>query len=54
MRSLVASEHTWHFPPAFWTANFVELLERAAYYGMFVALTLYLTNVVGFSDINAA
>ncbi len=43
-----------HFPRAFWTANIVELFERAAYYGMFIALTLYLTNVVGFSDINAA
>jgi dipeptide/tripeptide permease len=42
------------FPRAFWTANIVELFERAAYYGMFIALTLYLTNVVGFSDINAA
>jgi dipeptide/tripeptide permease len=43
-----------HFPRAFWTANIVELFERAAYYGMFIALTLYLTNVVGFSDIAAA
>jgi dipeptide/tripeptide permease len=44
----------WRFPRAFWIANSVEVLERAAYYGVFIALTLYLTNVVGFSDINAA
>jgi dipeptide/tripeptide permease len=44
----------WRFPKAFWTANIVELFERAAYYAVFIAITLYLTNVVGFSDINAA
>lgn len=45
---------SWSFPRAFWTANIVELFERAAYYAVFIAITLYLTNVVGFSDINAA
>lgn len=45
---------SWHYPRTFWAANVIELFERAAYYGMFIALTLYLTNVVGFSDINAA
>lgn len=45
---------SWSFPRAFWTANLVELFERAAYYAVFIAITLYLTNVVGFSDINAA
>jgi dipeptide/tripeptide permease len=44
---------SWRFPRAFWTANFVELFERAAYYAVFIALTLYLTNVVGFDDIEA-
>ena len=44
---------TWNFPKAFWTANTVELFERAAYYAVFIAITLYLTRVVGFSDINA-
>ncbi|MBN1541839.1 MFS transporter [candidate division KSB1 bacterium] len=42
---------TWRFPRFFWIANGVELFERAAYYGMFIALTLYLTREVGFSDI---
>lgn len=45
---------TWRFPRAFWTANAVELCERAAYYAVFIAITLYLTNVVGFDDIAAA
>lgn len=39
------------FPREFWVANFMELLERAAYYGFFIVLTLYLTDVVGFTDI---
>ncbi len=42
---------TWRFPRAFWFANLIELFERAAYYGMFIALTLYLTRNVGFTDI---
>ncbi len=45
---------SWHFPRAFWTANTVELFERAAYYAVFIAITLYLTDVVGFDDIAAA
>ena len=39
---------------AFWVANGVELLERAAYYGVFIAITLYLSRILGFSDIQAA
>ncbi|PRQ03291.1 putative dipeptide and tripeptide permease YjdL [Enhygromyxa salina] len=42
------------FSRAFWTANAVELLERAAWYGVFVAITLYLSRIFGFSDIEAA
>ena len=41
------------FSKAFWVANFAELLERAAYYGVFVVLAIYLSNVLGFSDIGA-
>ena len=44
---------TWSFSRAFWTANGVELLERAAWYGVFIAITLYLSRVLGFSDIEA-
>ena len=39
---------------AFWVANGVELLERAAYYGVFIAITLYLSRILGFNDIQAA
>jgi dipeptide/tripeptide permease len=42
------------FTREFWTANTVELFERAAYYGVFIAITLYLSRVVGFDDIEAA
>ncbi len=41
---------SWKFPLDFWLANFMELCERAAYYGFFIVLTLYLTRVVGFTD----
>ncbi len=44
---------TWRFSRAFWTANLVELLERAAWYGVFVAITLYLSRILGFGDIQA-
>jgi dipeptide/tripeptide permease len=49
----VASETklTWNFPKEFWSANIIELFERAGYYGMFIALTLFLTRNVGFTDI---
>jgi dipeptide/tripeptide permease len=44
----------WQFSRPFWTANIVELLERAAYYGMFIVITLYLSREVGYNDIWAA
>jgi len=44
---------TWKFPRAFWTANLVELFERAAYYGTFIALRTYLLRVVGLDDVQA-
>jgi len=43
-----------NFSRAFWTANVVELLERGAYYGVFIALTLYLSRILGFSDMEAS
>ncbi len=48
-----AEKPTWTFSKAFWTANGVELLERAAWYGVFVAITLYLSRILGFTDIQA-
>ncbi|MGV8946655.1 MAG: MFS transporter [Lutibacter sp.] len=41
------------FSRAFWTANTVELLERAAYYGVFIVITLYLSRILGFTDMEA-
>ena len=38
---------------AFWTANTAELLERVAYYAVFIVITFYLSNTLGFSDIEA-
>lgn len=45
---------SWKFPRTFWIANGVELLERASFYAVFVTFTLYLSNIVGFDDIDAA
>lgn len=41
------------FSKAFWVANSVELLERLAYYAVFISLTLYLSNIWGFNDVQA-
>jgi len=48
-----AEKLSWRFPRAFWIANVAELFERAAFYGMFIALALYLTRRVGFTDVEA-
>jgi dipeptide/tripeptide permease len=45
---------SWKFPRAFWVANGVELLERASFYAIFITFTLYLSDIVGFDDIDAA
>jgi len=45
-------KHKWS--KAFWVANVVELFERAAYYGVFIVITLYLSRILGFNDIQAA
>lgn len=45
---------TGGYSRAFWTANVVELLERGAWYGVFVAITLYLSRILGFTDVEAA
>jgi dipeptide/tripeptide permease len=44
----------WRFSRAFWIANGVEVLERAAWYGVFVAITLYLSRILGYTDVEAA
>ena len=45
---------TWRFPAMFWFANAMELCERAAFYAFFILITLYLSTVVGFTDVEAA
>ncbi len=50
---MASSKATWRFPGTFWFANSMELCERAAYYGFFILITLYLSSVVGFTDIEA-
>jgi dipeptide/tripeptide permease len=54
MSDTVESKTGWQFPKAFWVANGVEVLERAAWYGVFVVITLYLTRVLGYTDIESA
>jgi dipeptide/tripeptide permease len=41
---------SWKFPATFWSASVIELFERAAYYGCFIFLAVYLTDRIGFSD----
>ncbi len=53
-RNLKLPPISWKFPRTFWIANGVELLERASFYAVFVTFTLYLSNIVGFDDIDAA
>lgn len=42
---------SWRFPATFWFANVAELFERAAFYGMFISLQKYLSQNVGFGDV---
>ncbi|MBE6201042.1 MAG: peptide MFS transporter [Rikenellaceae bacterium] len=49
----MAKQEKVRFSKAFWVANMAEMFERAAYYGVFVVITLYLSNILGFSDIEA-
>ncbi|MGL5683984.1 MAG: MFS transporter [Marinifilaceae bacterium] len=52
--SSTKSAATPKFSKAFWVANGVELCERAAYYGVFVVITLYLSRILGFNDMQSA
>lgn len=42
------------FSTAFWVSNTVELFERMAYYAMFIVLTIYLSTILGFNDLEAS
>ncbi len=48
---MATEQTTWKYPRTFWIANTMELFERAAYYGCFIFLSVYLTQRVGFTDI---
>ena len=50
MTTETTQKETWRFPKDFWYANYMELCERAAYYGFYILLTVYLTDIVDFSD----
>lgn len=39
------------FPRTFYYANGIELFERLAHYGMYIGLSLYLSNVIKMTDI---
>lgn len=39
---------------AFWVSNTVEMFERMAYYAIFIVITLYLSNTLGFNDLEAS
>ena len=42
------------FTRAFWVSNTVELFERMAYYAVFIVLTIYLSSILGFNDLEAS
>lgn len=44
---------TAKFTRTFWTANMSELFERMAYYAVFIVITLYLSQTLGFNDIES-
>jgi dipeptide/tripeptide permease len=54
LKNNMERKESWSFSRAFWVANTVELFERAAYYGVFIVITLYLSRILGFGDIEAA
>ena len=50
----VPSNFAKGYSRTFWVSNTVELFERMAYYAVFIVITLYLSNTLGFSDIEAS
>ncbi|MFC2130990.1 MFS transporter [Bacteroidota bacterium] len=51
MTEVALAQEKTKYPRSFWVANTVEVFERAAFYGMFITMSLYLSDIVGFNDI---
>ena len=50
----MTTKATQGYSRAFWVSNTVEMFERMAYYAIFIVITLYLSNTLGFNDPEAS
>lgn len=50
----MTTKATQGYSLAFWVSNTVEMFERMAYYAIFIVITLYLSNTLGFNDLEAS
>ena len=50
----MTQQKTGGYSRAFWVSNSVEMFERMAYYAIFIVITLYLSNTLGFNDFEAS
>lgn len=50
----MTTKATQGYSRAFWVSNTVEMFERMAYYAIFIVITLYLSNTLGFNDLEAS
>ena len=50
----MTTKATQGYSRAFCVSNTVEMFERMAYYAIFIVITLYLSNTLGFNDLEAS
>ena len=50
----MTTKATQGYSRAFWVSTTVEMFERMAYYAIFIVITLYLSNTLGFNDLEAS
>ena len=50
----MTTKATQGYSRAFWVSNTVEMFERMAYSAIFIVITLYLSNTLGFNDLEAS
>lgn len=50
----MTTKATQGYSRAFWVSNTVEMFERMAYYAIFIVITLYLSNTLGFNDLESS